>query len=314
MKTALITLSILTMSMNAKAAESTKWVEGPFWKASQVTSMSRIISPLESELQKRCDIYKNFYEANKNEAAVSTLVNKIDRLRKTALLNFQGQFSATFLVENNTDKPVFEEVVEGAGFEDDSRGSLPFYIQPKATTYAFVKDVKKLSAQAREDSFIGLSERLGLEASSATFNYNRAGELIVTIDGADLACDILLKKAVLKTSIQSFVKLPNEEVRKIEALYNSKIAPELDAVLPIREGSSLKAARLGFRIGKVLEDKSTSNDSDVVEKQISKMMKALFNDDYLTTSSNVSLEKGKRYIQAANPIKGEAVTLTLGAM
>jgi hypothetical protein len=313
MKKLLIALCIFSQTTLTFAAGLTL-AQGAFWQAPQISEITKKLTPLEGELLKRCESYKSFYSIYKELPVSSMLITKVESKRKNMLTVNQATFKATFTIADMPDYG-FLEVEAKANNDVEENLRLPFFNQPIATTFAFLKDAGDIQSIIANDSYSDFSKKLGLEESTAIFSYDKNGHFILAVDGADLACDLLAKKAVLKVKFKSFVRIPKDKITELNSLYNSQIAPQLDKVLATNESTNVKAARLGYRLGQILDEKNVHYSDSQVEVQVGNMMNLLFSQNstgLLKTTSYVEEEHGKKVINAGTPIEGMGLTLNMG--
>lgn len=311
MKKILMVLSLQSLLATAHSSENLKWVKSPFWKAPQSLEFHRRIKIVDKELINNCTNYNRFVEAYKNSEVTSSLARTVDDYRKEGL-TMQKSFKGRFEV---LDVP-FGRILENeySAENDSSNEILPMYNQSKSITSINLTNIKEFEFVAMEDSMVGFSRRLGLINSTAILTTNRSGKLIIEVNGSDLACDLLTKKVVLKAGIQSFVRITEEASQEMNKFYNSKLAPQLVDVLAKADSIQVKAARLGFRIGKLLEEKNDGKlDNLQIEGQMGNLMNLLFVPKTLSPSSLLlTQENNRKAIDFLSSVNGATATITLG--
>ena len=311
MKTMLMILCLQSLSVKAYSDENIKWAHGPFWKAPQSLDFQRKMKVLDPELINSCSVYNKFIEAYKKSDKTPSLARMIDDFRKEGLAN-QLSFKGLFEV---LDVP-FDRILENElrVEEDLSNEILPMYNQSKSFTGINLNNSRNYEVVASEGSMVGFSRKLGLTDSSATLTTNRQGKLVIEVNGADLGCDLLNKKVILKAKIPSYVRITEEASQEMNNFYNFKLAPQVNELLAKSETSSVKAARLGYRIGRLLEDKNEGKfDDALIEGQMMNLMDLLFIPKTLTPSLIfLTQEKNKKVIDFRSSVNGDAATFILG--
>lgn len=305
MKTLLITMTLAQSLIGISyAAENIKWAQGPFWKAPQSVEFSRKVQIVDQDLLNACAIYNKFTSAYKNDEPSNAVARSVDLLRKKGLsrqMSFKGRFEvldvpADLMIENEMSVDTSNEVE-----------ALPMFNQSNSFTGIMLSKVEGFEVVLEEDSLTALSRKLELDDSVAIFT-NRQGKLMVEVNGTDLACDLISKKATLKAIVPSYVRITPEASLEMSSFYNSKIAPQVADILSKNESATEKAVRLGYRLGKVLEEK-TNGSSQLVEKQIGNLMGLLFVPKTLNPSALVLNYKA---IDFTSSVNAGPATLTLG--
>jgi hypothetical protein len=322
MKTILITLSILqTLNATANETQKTTWSEGPFWKGPQILEVSKKLELVDSELKLNCENFKKIITAyssadSSDESYRSFLAQQIDRVRNLAMANpMQNTFKARFAILDTTPSSNIEVSLDLSKevTETMKNEKLPMYTQANTITGAFIRDAKNFELVAKDDSYSSFSRRLGLGDSQIKLSLNHNGQYIIETYGRDIACDLLNKKITLKAKIPSYVSLTKEGSRAMSELYIQKLAPAISNVLANKNESIIsKSARLGYRMGKILEEVNLNNESELNEKHLENLIKTFFIPNSITPSSLLSTINGETIINYTSSISGQPLTLTLG--
>lgn len=313
MKTILIALGLTQIIIGSvNGAESTKWAQGPFWKAPQYLEFSRKMIIVDQELNSNCKDYTKFVTAYKKDIPTDSLARLIDQTRKEGLtVPMQTSFKGRFEVLDIPVNRIIENDFTAMTLESESE-ILPMYNQVQSSTGINLNNVSAFNVVASEDSLTAFSKKLGLEESMAVLSFSRLGKTYLEVNGSDLACDLLSKKVTLKAQLPSYVRITKEASLEIESFYNSKIAPQITEVLVRSESATIKAARLGFRLGKALEEKNDGKYNDqLVEAQIGNLIDRLFVPKTLIPSSLLIGDDNKKGIDFTSSINGSTAVLEL---
>lgn len=308
-----LTLSLILMTFSAQA-EEVKWVKGPFWSAPQVREMSLSLKSLDKELAESCNSYKKLVAVYNKDEPSDYLAKKFEASRKMILpSSMNSSFQTFFEIKRPSAHPYLIEAEVDLSTQNINYNLniLPMYNQEKATTAVALNDIEQLKANISSSSLMAFSRSLGLEDSKASLIYKR-GQAIILIEGRDLACDLLAKEASLVSYLPSTVSLTEEAAKEIVNFYYFKVSPTIESAISKSTDSLItKSAKLGFRLGKVLEEKAERIDNEVLEKQLVNMLGLLFVPKTLTPSSKFTLVDKKRVVDVTSQIEGEAVKLSL---
>lgn len=313
-------IMILSLTQSAYtasyASENSKWAQGPFWKAPQEVQFSRALKSVDSELVNSCIGYKKFITAFRKDEPSEGLAKRIDQIRKLPMsIPLQESFKARFEISNVPFNQIIESEVSNV-VESNSSEVLPMFNQSKAVTGINLKNLKSVSINTSEDSFVNFSRSLGLSDSTISIALNRQGQMIIETTGRDVACDLISKKIYLSSLLPSYVRITEDASSEMNAFYNSKLAPVISNVLATAESSTIKAIRLGYRLGKILEETNINNEQDfnVIENQMKNLMSLLFIPKTLSPSSLLlqSNEADKQTIDFSSSVNGSSVMLNLG--
>lgn len=313
MKNALVTLAIMTMTVSTGASASSKWVQGPFWKAPQVLEFKKKLVFIDQSAKMGCDSYKDLVEMYKERAVTDSLIKKFKDQRVLANgSTMNAQFIAKFvLAEAGASNVIQAEAVslyESSALDE----ALPMYTQSKATTSGYLSEIYDLNIESSENSLVAFSRKLGLEDSDVRV-LNDRGQLIVAVYGRDAACDLIERSAYLKGSIPTFIKLPSEVNNELNKFYSEAISPIVNETLvKNNESLILKAARFGMKAGKALEAQQASIDDTQVEKQLGSLLNVLFAPKTLTPSAYVQNIDNKNSVKFTNYLDGAAASIQLG--
>lgn len=312
-----LTLSFVLLALNAQAEDNLKWATGPFWRAPQVTEMSQTIKPLDRDLIESCENYKKLVNVYMKDEPSEFLAKKFERFRSEPLMSSMAMsFKGRFAINAPAFKYLLESEVDiSAKNSDRNLDFLPMYNQTKSVTGIDMRNMTSIKPRVLAGSFTSFSRALGLEDSNATLTYDAQGQAVIVVDGRDLACDLIAKKAQLTSDVLSYVRLPEEAAKDIVEFYNFKVAPVIEsAIAKPADSLTVKSAKLGFRLGKVLEEKTDRIEGEMLEKQMTNIMGLLFLPKTLTPSSKLIEVNSKKAIDISSTIDGDSVKLTLGVM
>lgn len=316
MKTIALSLSLLIIN-NVHSAENLKWAQGPFWKAPQVLEMKKGLKSIDPDLVKSCESYNVLVASYETDGPTDILAQKFERFRKQALLSsMESSFKGRFIMTDSAFKHLLESEVDvSLKLTDKNVDILPMYTQPKAVTGVDLSSLDDLLIKAAPGSFTSFSRKLGLEDSNAVVSVDGKGQLLVVVDGRDLACDLISKKAILQSKTNSYVRLPTEAAEEIVNYYNFKVAPVIEKILSgSQDSTTVKAAKLGLRIGKLFEARDERYADETIEKQLGNLMGLLFIPKTLNPSSKLLEVNRKKAIDVTSSIDGEAVQVNLEVM
>lgn len=309
MKAVLITLG-LTFSQTGSASlgESTKWAEGPFWKAPQAVEFNNKIAIVNQELVSHCSFYTKVIDAYKKRENPISIETSVDQARKLGL-SMQPEFNGRFEI---IDLPEYRWIeVETSVIVRLKKDTLPGFHQTISITGIDLNSPLKYEIKSTKDSLTAFSKKLNLvESSVKTTTIN--GKLFLDVNGSDLACDLLSKKAVLKASVPTYVRITKDSSEVLSRFYSSKVSTEVSDVLAKEESVNVKAARLGFRLGSALDEQNDDKDNQLVEKQLGNLMDRLFIEKTLIPSSLLlDFKNNNREVNFSSSIDGTVGTLKL---
>lgn len=283
MKTSYLRNSILMILVSstsfAQTSPDLKWVKTSFWTAPQLTQMDVRLEQPSKEFQNQCSLFKQRVK-NANvlyQGDVATLKKKVEELRSKEWLDDQGEsvrgarlkMNASLTYAQNLEQDVD---LEGGVSADENKNQLPFFTQLKATTGAVIDKAQFSSTNLSSDAYSKLTLDLGLKESNVSLD----GTSIV-IDGLDLACDLINGSASLQARAPSYLVLNQDSFKDLERFYK-KLTLEISKVLASKTETSLvvKAARIGYRLGKLLEENPGVRDEEIAIQQIIKLVDVLF--------------------------------------
>ena len=263
----------------AQTSPNLKWVITPFWTAPQLTQLDVRLEQPSKEFQIQCSLFKQRVK-NTNllyQGDEASLKKKIEELRSKEWLDDQGEsirgarlkMNASLTYAQNLEQDVD---LEGSATVDENNIQLPFFIQQKATTGAVIEKTQFSSINISKDSYSKITQDLGLKESNVLLN----GTTIM-IDGLDLACDLINGNATLKARAPSYLVLNKDSFKDLESFYK-KLTPEISKVLSSKTDTSLvvKAVRIGYRLGKLLEENLGVRDEEIATQQVIKLVEVLF--------------------------------------
>jgi len=256
-----------------------------------------------------CSFYTKVIDAYKKRENPTGIETSVDQARKLGL-SMQPEFNGRFEI---LDLPGYRWIeVETSVIVRLKKDILPGYDQSTGITGIDLNSPLKYEIKSNKDSLTAFSKKLNLiESSVKTTIIN--GKLFLEINGSDLACDLLSKKAVLKASVPTYVRITKESSELLSRFYSSKVSPQVSEVLAKEESVNVKAARLGFRLGKELDEQNDSEyDEQLVEKQLGNLMDRLFLEKTLTPSSLLlDFKNNNREVNFSSSVDGAVGTLKL---
>jgi hypothetical protein len=296
------TLASLILASSAHA--KTAWVEGPLWRAPHVTSFALKLAGKE-KLSAQCALYKR---AIFNEDGSLTYIAR----NKTSLQRYRKlSESVTLEVIQKPWAPV-EVSVAVDDSEENTTEKLPHYTQKDAVTGVLLEDVKEVKISANENSYTEISKKMDLEASVIDFSLSSNGVYTIKFENRDVACDFYEGYGSILIDAPSYVVLSENAANRISDFYNKRLLPELNEVITVKtELLTHKAARIGYRTGKILDDEFSGQSSDQSEKQIRELMKSLLNTKTLEVTTNVIRSGGQLYLNLDAGLEARNVQVKL---
>jgi hypothetical protein len=219
------------------------------------------------------------------------------------------EFVASFVVSSGAYLELSYQGIASDGGEE----VLPYYRQNSAITVASLLDIDTFRFTPRPgvSSFTSVSRRMGLSDSMLEI-VRENGETLLKVHGKDMACDLLAGLARLEARVPSHVQITQEESSRLENFYNGSIGSEINKVFKNKtESDVLKAARLGYRLGRLLEDELRSSE-EVTEKHLSSMFNVLFVPKTLKPSPHMVEIGNKQIIKVKSMVDGKPITLRFG--
>jgi hypothetical protein len=317
MNTLLITLGLLhSLTLTASETNSVTWLQGPFWRGPQVLELNKKLDIVDPDLKRSCETYSKSIDLYKNDPVDEILASRIERYRKQVLITpFQKSFRGRFQIldvspTTNFEIPADESLQIVIGEKADS---LPMYTQPKTITGGYIKDAKEFAISAQEDSYTVFSRKLGLKDSSVIITYDQSGRTIIEVNNRDLACDLLYRKAIITAKVPTYVGLTKAASSEMSNFYAIKLSPKIDKTLSKTSDSlNIKAAKLGYRFGLLLEDLNHNNDLETNELQVGGLMNLLFNSKTMEPNELLIKFNDKKTVDFRSSITGLPITLSLG--
>ncbi len=311
MKTILMTLALTqTLMTTSNAAENLKWAQGPFWKAPQNLAFNRKMVSADKSLPQACEEYSALVNRYKKFPLTGSIATTVDVMRTESLYPMQTVFKGTFDI---LDIPVSNYIENETVTEGEAANEiLPMFTQTHSFTGINLNNVGDIEIESTEDSLVAFSRKLNL-VDSAAQSTRRMGKFAIETNGLDLACDLLNRKAILKASSPSFVRITKEASEEMSNFYYYKLSPQIQDVLARTDSPTIRAARLGFRLGKVLEEKNGDRvEATVTEKQIGNLIDRLFFPKTLNPSELIVTGiENKKVIDFTSSLKGENAILEL---
>ena len=276
MKTLLLTSVLLTSSAFAE----TVWNESTFWKAPQATSFSLKLKGKE-KLASECTHFKGI--VFKEDGSLSNAGRDKSRLQR-----YRKLIEPVVIEIDMKPWAKFEQKVVADEIVDSGSDKLPYFTQKEAVTGLLLPDVSNLKIRGGDNSYSEIYRQAGLEEASVELSQTRSATYALHILDRDVACDLYENKGQLTGSAPAYIHLSESGVNQITEFYNKTLLPEINDVLKLKsEHLTQKAARIGYRTGKILEEEFSSENSVNVEKQMREVLKSVLNPKTLEISSNV---------------------------
>jgi hypothetical protein len=276
MKTAIFSITSLLALTPAFAGVS--WVKTSFWQAPYSDNQSLKIQNFPKELQDEC---KHFDSIAWNSKGV-VQIWKPDQIQTFRTMPLESDMSETFKVElplsaePQADLSGYvNETAKSDIFTNFTQNSSQIVLRPESLGQVVItNDAKSLSA---------ISEKFNLSPMPARVILN-GNDLYLHLEGKDLACDLLAKRAKLSVQAKVQVKIPLENQLTIQK-QNAEIEKISDEVLAKAKTPKVRAALLGFYLGQHF---AKANDHNT-EAQIVQMLSQFYRDDSLDAITNWSV-------------------------
>ncbi|MGE3607944.1 MAG: hypothetical protein AB7I27_00050 [Bacteriovoracaceae bacterium] len=280
MKKLKYSILIFAFINTAQASAQTQWVQTAFWRAPKVTEFKISLRPNNSILEE-CDRFKKImYSEDGSLRWVTKYPEKVARFREAI-------GPALFILETGSQGRIEQEL--NIATDEEIEDALPFFTRNQATTVTAL-DIKNVyTIKTRADSYTEISKSLSLPDTIIESIKDSNGFINLKIKGLDLACDLLEGKVALETKSPSYVYLKEDQSRNLLEMYNNKILPIFKDVLARKELSQIKAARIGFRLGKLIEEEYPKNTEVQAENKLMGIMKTLIKIPSFEISSNVQM-------------------------
>lgn len=304
MKTIMQITTLATLVLTSSAHAKTAWVEGPLWRAPQATSFTLKLTGKE-KLASECSLFKR---AIFNEDGSLTSIAR----SKTSLQRFRKLIEPIVLEVAHKPWTKIEKNVVAEDSNEDISDKLPNFTQREAITGILIEDAKDLKVTGNENSYTSITREAGLEESTFGFTQSYNGTYVIKLENRDIACDLFEGSTTVSMITPAYVVISDEAAVKLNDFYDKKLLPEFYEVLTNKsEVLTYKAAKIGYRTGKILEDEFPGQSQDLSEKQIRELMRTLLNPKNLEITSNVirSGEKYHLYLEAGMEAKNVQVKL-----
>lgn len=304
MKTFLKLTTLATLVLSSTTHAKTAWVEGPLWKAPQETNFTLKLKGKE-KLASNCSLYKRV--VYKEDGSLSSIARDGKRLKE-----FRRLFQPIIIeVDQKTWPRLEKEIVADVLSENDS-DKLPYFTQKESITGLLLEEAKNLKVAGDENSYTEVSKKAGLEESIVRLSQSMNGNYILKFEELDVACDLYEGIYPVTAETPAYVVLTDNSVSKIRDFYEKQLFPELYGVVKMKsELLSHKAARIGYRTGKVLEDEFSGMNPEKTEKQIRELMKSLFDSKSLELTSNVIRTETQLHLNLEPGIEANNVQVKL---
>lgn len=310
MKNLTIALAVLT-SLNLQAQDNQViWATSSFWQAPQITKTNVKVKLIEGELINVCSKYKNLVYNADGELNFPDGAEQIGRFRSTPISFNQAKFKASYLLTGPIDANGLKEIESDLSSQikvNEETEQLPFYTQLKSFTQVKLATTSDLSITALPGSYTAVSRQLGLTDSKVSIARNSKSELVLVIEGKDVACDLLEGKIQLQGKANSLIEPKLEGLSMLMDFYHDEVDGELNKVLSSSDAPIIKAARLGYRLGAILEKKSPS--TNVSEKQLKNFMAKIFKENSLEPTADLTTNDAKKSVLVRPFINGADVSV-----
>lgn len=291
---------LITLSSSFGFAKTT-WVKSLFWEAPQATEINVQVKSVDAQLLDDCkNLKKTIF------AADGTLnfdrPERVDDIRKYPFEDsMDNDFSTTFIFQDS-----IQQIVDVAGSSEaltkTHESYLPYAVQTKAETAA--ESLTAFKVSALPGSFSDVTQKLGLKTLPIVSVLYK-GQQALKISGRDLACDLLQGKATIEAKASSTVKIPIDNQIQLMNYYK-EIEAKVLQVRNLPDSDTIKAARLGFRLGQFFTTDKPA------ERFIAGVMGVLFQKNSFELSSAWTSFNGEPSIQVIGAVKGEPMTVQIG--
>jgi hypothetical protein len=226
-----------------------------------------------------------------------------DSYRMKDYASADGKFKAIFLIQNSS----FE--VSNDDYSKEEK--LPHYAQTIIhQTLIFTKDTTFL-VTGGADSFASIGANLRLNKSLVYFERHGNQDAVV-VEGKDVACDLLNGKGQLESSVTTNLELKEDAKRSLNEFYLDQVLPSVNYVFlnKATEENIVKAVLLGFKLGKVLEERSSNIDEERITAQLQVLFSKLFTSKLENSGNILDSDDGKRK-EIQLPLSVESITKTI---
>ncbi len=314
----LIVFSLLTLT-NSGIASEIKWAEGTFFKVPHMTTLNaQLTYSTHPDLKMACDDYQVFIDAlKKGKATIDPLYAiRVNSKRKLILRSHKENsvyFKAFFKLEGI--KSFRKEMFTDLGDIDSENDKLPFFNMNRSFTgtndlRALDYTIKVVNANTL-DSFVNVSSALKLEPSTADI-VQKGNELFVEVNGRDLACDLLSQNVVVTNTSKGTVRITPEASEELSQIYNYSFLNFIKKIFTNNTDSvGKKSARLGYQLGKVIENLPVRYSESQIEIQIGNLIDIFLTKDLNPTDRVVKFNK-TFLINTGSELEVNDLTINLG--
>lgn len=285
-------LTILSLSLASASFADAIMVNGSFWQAPQETELHlKIVKPVE-----------NFQPCE----GIRKLLMSERRIRSTIFRELNvGIGELKFQIQGRP----------GNRFESDARApeaqtpsAFPHYRQNEATTVFRLSEASNPEYTWSDESLTALALKRNLDQGELTYDAH-SRELRTT--DLHLYCDIYEGAVSVTLQVPTSVRLKEKDQVILNEFYNNRLLPQLAPVLNDKNKPAvLRAAQLGYRIGKILESEKRSS-SISEEKNLISVFEKLIDVQTLETSAQVTKVDKSFYVLDLYEIDGETITASL---
>ena len=304
MKTIFTITALASLTMASSTHANTAWVESPLWKAPQETNFTLKLKGKE-RLAAECESYKK--AVFKPDGTLTSIAQNPKRLQ-----DFRNFFEPMVIEVDQKTWPRLEKTLSvTTSIENDSE-KLPYYTQKESVTGLLLENAQNLKVSGYANSYTEVSKKAGLEVSMVSLSHTMTGTYFLKFLERDVACDLYEGIASVTIETPTYVALTDNSVTTLTEFYDDRLLPELNGVLSLKsELLTHKAARIGYRTGKVLEDEFTGLIPEKAEKQIREVMQVFLNTKTLEISPILFRSDSRLLLDLETRIEGNNVQVNL---
>lgn len=285
MKTFLKLTALASLVLSSSTHANNAWVEGPLWRAPQPKDLTLKLKGKE-KIAAECSLYKRaVFSADGSLTSIAR--------DKSSLTRFRRMIEPVFFEVEGKPWSRLEQTISVDENVELGVDKLPYFSQTEVVAGYLIGDSKDLKVTGGENSYVEISRKVGLEESRPSFSQTSRGTYALRVEDRDIACDLFEGSGTVAMNTPSYVVIGDDAFARIREFYDKRLLPQLNEVLSVKSDMlTQKAARIGYRTGKILEDEFPGQASLLSEKQIRELLKILLNPKNLELSSNV-IQSGK---------------------
>lgn len=274
-------------------------VHTALWSAPQVTESFLTVSQNDQTMREGCKTYRKMVSES-----VSMDSQRLDKLRKLPLRDSSIEV-LTFRREMRLEGNWKDDETLEYDVSQPEKPFSPLSFNRSTTTVAPLTAVLKILPS--ENSLTAVSRKYGLPDSLVEWS----GQSLV-VHGRDVACDLLNGELELYGLASSYITLVREDFEQMENFYQRKVSPVINEVWNTKVSKPSKAARMGFRLGLMIENEYPRILNDQTEDVLRKIMDAAFVSETFEFSSHTVLSDRQRYFKLDPTSEGASVKITIG--